>query len=291
MRRAFFNSLFCWLGLAFLSMPIDAQEASRIGQWLGRDKALGASDRTVAGRVGYGLSQVEYSTDQGTKSFYRHTLLVNLDLHFGKKFWLRTQHFFDLKPKAFSPQWISEMAYQIGHYDWRHKSFSFGYENYRPNKRSELGERIFQEMKEGYFFLSYKLMYQGPGQKGRGNLLWNETSSFEMSPFFRFYPKYPAPDRGAGGGSYKPVLGGNFRYTLHDPFYLDGALYFYPIQSQKLPWDPDYTYGFGLFDWRAFTVNLSYGNWIGNRFPWNKEGLPSHGFLNGRLELYLNYSW
>ncbi len=68
-------------------------------------------------------------------------------------------------------------------------------------------------------------------------------------------------------------------------------LHYYPIGETKLPWDADFTYGFGISDWRAFKLNFSYGNWIANRFPWNMKELDYHNFMNGEFVLSFTYSW
>ncbi len=32
-------------------------------------------------------------------------------------------------------------------------------------------------------------------------------------------------------------------------------------------WDPDFTYGFGYFDWHPRTFSLQHNNYAGNRYP------------------------
>ena len=49
------------------------------------------------------------------------------------------------------------------------------------------------------------------------------------------------------------------------------------------PWDPDFTYGFGLFDYRSNRVSIQYSNYSGNRFPWRKSKAGTGRFKDGGL--------
>ena len=90
----------------------------------------------------------------------------------------------------------------------------------------------------------------------------------------------------------KPTAGIAVRYTCFWNIYFESAVYFYVHPTlEKEPWDPDYTYGFGYFDWRSFRLSLIYGNWAVNRFPWNKTYYPNYGFLDGNFRLAANFTW
>jgi hypothetical protein len=58
-----------------------------------------------------------------------------------------------------------------------------------------------------------------------------------------------------------------------------------------MPWDPDYTYGFGYFDWRSFRLSLTYGNWAINRWPGRKKVFEEYGFLDGQFRVIANWIW
>ncbi|MFL5752299.1 MAG: hypothetical protein ACJ76F_02745, partial [Bacteroidia bacterium] len=62
-------------------------------------------------------------------------------------------------------------------------------------------------------------------------------------------------------------------------------------ETKKLPWDPDYSYGFGYFDWRNFRISLTYGNWAINRLPWNRNYYPHYGFWDGNFRIVGNWIW
>lgn len=90
-------------------------------------------------------------------------------------------------------------------------------------------------------------------------------------------------------GNHKFVLGTSVRWSIAKKFYVEGAAYYYPDKQSVLPWDPDFTYGFGYFNWEAFRLNISYGNWIANRFPWNDKTMQ-HGFNNGELKVMFTWA-
>jgi hypothetical protein len=73
---------------------------------------------------------------------------------------------------------------------------------------------------------------------------------------------------------------------------VEGAVYYYfsPMFTQ-LPWDPDYSYGFGYFDWRSFRVSLTYGNWAINRFGGKNKLYPTYNFLDGQFKVMVNWIW
>jgi hypothetical protein len=75
--------------------------------------------------------------------------------------------------------------------------------------------------------------------------------------------------------------------------YVESAVYYYPEEKlKKAPWDPDYSYGFGYFDWRSFRLSVTYGNWAVNRFPWNEQtDYPHYGFLDGNFRIIANWIW
>ncbi len=46
------------------------------------------------------------------------------------------------------------------------------------------------------------------------------------------------------------------KYGIHKWLYVTTTAYYYPHRSQQQPWDPDFTYGFGYFDWHPRTFSL-----------------------------------
>ncbi|MEX2590884.1 MAG: hypothetical protein WD334_11825, partial [Chitinophagales bacterium] len=161
----------------------------------------------------------------------------------------------------------------------------------QPNKWDGFFEDFFTNFKRGYLFVSFNYFLETPKDKKHLKpLFWDETSRFVITPLIRIHPEYQ-DNMNELGGYFKPILGTTLRYVIIKNIYLETGLFYYPIQKTKLMWDPDFTYGFGISDWRAFKVNFTYGNWIANRFPWNDKEMDYYNFLNGEFTLYLTYSW
>jgi len=70
-------------------------------------------------------------------------------------------------------------------------------------------------------------------------------------------------------------------YNIYDHFYVSASAFVYPQGNQE-PWNPDFIYSFGYFNWRDNTFSIQYNNYAGNSFPW-KEGTA--GFLDGSLSI------
>lgn len=241
----------------------------------------------VSGDLGVSLSKLNFEDDQKVlQEYYRTAAKLNFVIKPFKELQFRTTIFVDLNNPKVSPPWQSDFFYQIGYYNWRNKTFSYGYENYQPNRFEDISDNFFTNLKRGFFFVSYNYVF-GNGSNNFFN--FDESSQFVVSPFLRVHPEYPDA-MNAFGGYFKPVTGANIRFVIWKNFYLETSLLYYPVKESKLPWDPDFTYGFGLFDWRAFKFNLSYGNWIANRFPWNEKKLEDHEFMNGEFSLSFTYS-
>lgn len=88
-------------------------------------------------------------------------------------------------------------------------------------------------------------------------------------------------------------LTGSFgcKYTIIRGFYINFGLFYYPKSGTKEAWNPDYSYGFGYFDWRPGTISMQYANASGNRFNKSDTANGTGGFNNGSLSLSWSYSW
>jgi len=193
-------------------------------------------------------------------------------------------------PKA-AARWFSDYTYAIGRYNWRPRRFNFGYENYLNNKYTDNWKTFSDKFMQGYYFLSYSHLMQ---DKIFRHISIDNTSSIRFIYFARYALKYEAANKEIKGGLLegKSTVGGGIRYTIARNIYVESAFYLYPDARTKAPWDPDYSYGFGYFDWRSFRLSLTYGNWAVNRFPWNeKKEYPYYGFLDGNFRLVVNYIW
>jgi hypothetical protein len=237
--------------------------------------------------MGLGISQLTYQPKTGDLIDYtRLTSIVALDINPNpeKHFHVRTQIFLDLTNNEETPPYLSNLYYQVGWYNWHNKSLSFGYENYGPNKFSN-GTNWGTNFLRGFFFTSfnYDLL------DDYSPLKLDESSQIRITPSIRYSIEYPDKFGVEKGGNNKVVVSSSVRWSIIKKIYLEGAVYYYPNKETILPWDPDYTYGFGYFNWKAFKLNISYGNWIANRFPWNEKEMD-HSPINGEFKVMFTWA-
>ncbi|MGI8893785.1 MAG: hypothetical protein ACR2GN_10050 [Bacteroidia bacterium] len=244
------------------------------------------------GDVGYSITKVSNVDSLNIlNEYYRNSAKINLNINPWKDLFLRSTFYLDLTKSDISPPWLADYFYQLGYYNWRSKTFSFGYENYQPNRWHDTKKNSLQNLRSGYFFVSYKYIFSKPEEReSLKPLFWDKTSGFVISPFVKVHPEYQ-DENNEFDGYLKPITGVNLRYIIIKNIYAEAGLYYYPLHETKLPWDPDFTYGFGMYDWRAFKINVSYGNWIVNRFPWNEKEIGYYKFLNGEFNIAFTYSW
>ena len=121
----------------------------------------------------------------------------------------------------------------------------------------------------------------------------DSTSNIRFNYFVRHAIKYKDQFENIYGGNGRTTFGVSANYMIARSIYIESAVYFYLNAAQvKQPWDPDFSYGFGYFDYRPFRFSLTYGNWVINRFPWNPaSNYTYYGLLDGNLRLIFNYSW
>jgi hypothetical protein len=254
-------------------------------------KSLLLGKNIFKGDVGYSVSKVSYRDSMtALKEYYRQSARINFSINPWRDLYIRNIFYIDLNYSDIAPPWLSDYFYQVGYYNWRNKTFSFGYENYQPNVWNTVSDDFITNLKRGFFFVSYNLVISTSDKKTLRPLFWDKTSKIIFTPVARLHPEYPDEYNGFGG-NLKTVIGTNIRYVILKNIYVETALFYYPLAKTILHWDPDFTYGFGIYDWRAFKLNFSYGNWIANRFPWNKKELDDYGFLNGEFNISFSYSW
>jgi len=257
------------------------------GQMWGIENSIIGKSK-IRGDVSYAFSLISYKPQDDTLYvFPRNSVNLNFDFNLYKHLHLRTAFYIDMNTSPIKPPFLSDLYYQIGWYDWHNKSFSFGYENYQPHnlfqkngRKTDWGENF----KRGIFFVSYNLDLIGR----RSSFKSDASSQIRVVPAIRYFYEYTDKFGTEKAGNNKIVLTTAARWTIANNIYIEGAVFYYPIKETKLPWDADFTYGFGVFDWRAFKMNLSYGNWIANRFPGNKKEM-SHDFFNG--EVKASFTW
>ena len=240
----------------------------------------------ISGSIGTYFNKITYLSPVNKEINYnRYGFNFNVNTKFYKEFQLRLSFFADLNQDKNKPKWLSNLYYSLGVYNWKDKTFSYGYENYQPN-RFDGSYNFLTNLKRGFFFVNYNYYLL----KNESKLKLDRTTQIYISPFVRYQLEYTDRYGVKVEGNNKFTLGTSARYVIWHNFYVEGAMYYYPDAKSELPWDPDYTYGFGYFDWKSFKLNFSYGNWIANRFP-GRDKQMKNDFSNGEFKLSFSYIW
>jgi len=254
------------------------------------DKLL-LGDNRISGNVSYNTGRVIVDDGHSKHPEYRNAIGFFTRIRFLEEFSINSTFYKDYNPEA-NARWISDFTYSIGRYNWRPKKVNFGYENYLNNKYTDNFNQFTDKFMEGYYFVSYNSSLSDSTLK---KIRIDNSTNVKFTYFLRYSLHYKDENNVMHGGglfSGKPTAGIACRYTLFWNIYAEGALYFYTNPSKyKQPWDPDYTYGFGYFDWRSFRISITYGNWAINRFRWNKSPYPYYGFKDGNFKVAANFIW
>jgi len=242
----------------------------------------------ISGNISYNTGRVVIDDGKEKQNEMRSAIGFFGRVRFFEEFSANATFYKDFNPRA-AARWTSNYTYSIARYNWKPKTLSFGYENYLNNRYTDDLQTFGNKFQEGYYFIAYN---NGLSDSITKKISLDNSTSLRFTYFFRYAIKYRTADEKLRGGLFtgKPTLGASCRLTIIWKIYAEGAVYFYPI-GKKAPWDPDYSYGFGYFDWRSFRLSLSYGNWAVNRFPWNKKYYPNYGFLDGNFKITANWIW
>ncbi|MCG8459381.1 MAG: hypothetical protein MI919_24150 [Holophagales bacterium] len=191
-----------------------------------------------------------------------------------------------LEPELQRP-WNPDFSYVFGYDDWRPYTLSFVYANYggnRLNPDRANGEHR-TRFEQGGFTLAWKLAVPQSAQRW---LAVHSTGGLSGSVGVTAAPRYF--DLASGETRHwKRSVHLSFKYNIYEWWYINATLVWYPDGSQQQPWDPDFTWGFGYFDWHPGTITVQYNNYSGNRFPWN-DHVPGTGrFRDGSISV--SWSW
>jgi len=239
-----------------------------------------------SGTISYNFNRSVFMDSADNKYRLQHSPGYSLKIKLYEEVSLSSTFFVQLNKKAVRP-WTADYFYSLKRFNWRPNTFSYGYENYMNNKYADDGEAVLQKFLQGYFFVSYN---HGLPKKWIETIRLDNTTRFTLTYLTRFAFKYTDEnlvlhDQG------RLWLGVAARYTIWKNIYTEGAMNFYPDKSKRLPWDPDFTYGFGYFDWRPFKFSITYGNWVVNRFNNKPAQYNYYGFLDGNIQISFNYVW
>lgn len=242
----------------------------------------------IIGNVSYNTGRILIDDGKLIYQETRQAMAFYTRIRFFEEFSFNTTFYKDYNPNALA-RWIADYTYSVGRYNWRAHKFNYGYENFINNKYSDSWKLFTQKFLEGYYFISYNHL----PAKFNKFITIDSTSSFRFIYFTRYSISYRDENEITHGGVFsgKPTVGAALRYTIFMNIYAESAVYYYFLPEKQQPWDPDYSYGFGYFDWRSFRLSITYGNWAINRFPWNKMRYRNYGFPDGNFRVVANWIW
>jgi len=264
-------------------------------------------DNILSGSISHNTGRVIIDDGISRGKEFRHQMGFFTRLRVVEEFYINTTFYKEFNKSANLP-WISDFTYTVGRYNWRPRTWSYGYENYEPNKYTDNIKTLGEKLLRGSFFITYN--YVPPRlrdikfrrSKTDSTLITMDSlaivkklSRLKISYFTKYALKWRDFKEVTHGGTFytgKPSGGISARYTIISNFYAEIGTNFYLIPSQKQPWDPDFTYGFGYFDYRAFRLSFTYGSYAVNRFPWNgPKQFDDYGFWDGNFRFNVNYIW
>jgi len=243
----------------------------------------------IMGNISYNTGRVLISDSKESHAEYRSALAFYSRIRFFEEFSFNSTFFIDFNKKA-AARWISDYSYTIGRYNWRPNKFNYGYENYMDNKYSDDLATMKEKFLDGYYFLSYS---HNLPEKWTKAIAFDGTTNLKFIYFTRYAIHYRDELNVSHGGitDGKSTSGIALRYTIYKNIYIESAVYYYAEPFKRQAWDPDYTYGFGYFDWRSFRLSITYGNWAINRFQKSKSAYPDYGFIDGQIRIIANWIW
>jgi hypothetical protein len=183
-------------------------------------------------------------------------------------------------------EWQGDFSYSFGYDDWRPNTFSLVYSNYANNRFSPEDDDPITRPELGTISAGYKFRLpeaiRSPaadeGDEGRVNCRVG----------YHYTPRYETdlgPDR-----HNKQSASAGCRLPIYKRFFADLTAYGYTAGEQQ-PWDPDYTYSFGWFDWRPNHFSVQYTNYSGTRFPWRDSTSRTGGFEDGAVSVTYNLAF
>lgn len=182
--------------------------------------------------------------------------------------------------------WDGDFTYSFGYSDWHPFTLGLVYANYggnRFNPDKSRGEE-YTKFDEGTFSLDWKLLLPEAVEQ---LFTVHETGGLAGAISYNLTPAFNHQETGTKE-HWKQSVSLTLKYTIYKWWYVTCSLYYYPQPWQQQPWDPDFTYGFGYFDWHPGSFSLQYSNFAGNKYPW-KSSEGGGDFRDGSVTL--SWSW
>lgn len=201
--------------------------------------------------------------------------------------WFASSSFYYNIDQEQKQPWNPDFTYVFGYSDWRPYTFSLVYSNYGGNRfNPEEGNKV-TEFQQGTWALGWKFPITSPW---RELLTFTDDGSIGCQVDFNYTPEY----FDLASTSYKnhhKTLSLGCKYSIYGNWYVNGTAFYYFDKDQRQPWNPDFTYGFGYFDWRPGTITVQYNNYSGNRWRSSERGENTGLFKHGAIMIAYSFDF
>lgn len=198
-------------------------------------------------------------------------------------YWFVSANFFQYLQPDLQKKSDPDFSYSFGYDDWHPYTLSLSYANSGGNSLG--GKR--PAFNEGTWTLGWKAPLPEAVQSllvtGYGDAMACGTS-VSLTPQFSDAATSQIKHN-------KSVWTLGCKYNIIDWWYVNFAVLYYPKKEQQQPWNPDYTYGFGYFDWHPGQISIQYNNYSGNRFSSSERAKGTGKFNNGSISIAWSKSW
>ncbi len=188
-----------------------------------------------------------------------------------------------LEPRRRS-SWNGDFTYGFGYDDYHPYTFSLSYSNYGNNRFSPAKGDPASELDHGAISLAWKAPLPDPIARP---FLIDPTLSINCHIGLDASPRYDTSAGRTESWKTSTSLSCNYPITTH----LFGSFTAYVYEHGQQPWDPDFTYTFGLADYRSDHFSIIYANYSGNRYPGRPLSPGTGRFLDGGLFINWNHGF
>lgn len=181
--------------------------------------------------------------------------------------------------------WEPDFTYSFGYDNWRPNTFSLVYANYTNSRFNPHDGDAVTRLEYGRISAGYKFQLPEPL---RSPFDAENDGRIGCRVGYHYTPRYEMPTGPDRHNQQAASLG--CRVPVWRQFFVDATAYDY-ISGDQRPWDPDYTYSFGWFDWRPNHFSVQYTNYSGTRFPWRDGTSRGARFNDGAISVTYNLAF
>jgi hypothetical protein len=253
----------------------------------------GSADESFSVRYGFDLP-MKSAEVAAVGSGLQGEAAASPTLQFGIKYvpltsWFASMTFVKYVRSELQQPWSPDFSYVFGYDDWHPYTLSAQYANYGGNRlRPDAAKR---ERRTTFNAGSWNVSFKFPLPEILHDLLLiSSEDTMGCSVGATLTPRYSDSASNTVLNN-KRTLALGCKYAFPGNWYFNFNVPRYLVKSQQQPWDPDYTYGFGYFDWHPGTWSVQYNNYSGNRFPWNPKSPKTGRLKDGSISIGIGANW